>query len=107
MPTAEIFLYSGLVLLLTALPLWLLYRRQAGRKTPLRPMLTPWGEELDRDHPLPEYPRPQFKRDSYINLNGVWWYAFTETPDIPDEDPKWDNDNWLAKKQPTQKRLDI
>jgi hypothetical protein len=20
-----------------------------------------------------------------------------KTPDIPDEDPKWDNDNWLAK----------
>ena len=31
----------------------------------------------------------------------------SKTPDIPDEDPKWDNDNWLAKKQPTQKRLDI
>ena len=31
----------------------------------------------------------------------------SKTPDIPDEDPKWDNDNWLGKKQPTQKRLDI
>ena len=31
----------------------------------------------------------------------------SKTPDIPDEDPKWDNDNWLAKKQPTQKGLDI
>ena len=31
----------------------------------------------------------------------------SKTPDIPDEDPKWDNSNWLAKKQPEQKRLDI
>ena len=31
----------------------------------------------------------------------------SKTPDIPDEDPKWDNDNWLGKKQPVQKRLDI
>ncbi|MBQ2896341.1 MAG: glycoside hydrolase family 2 [Oscillospiraceae bacterium] len=48
-------------------------------------MLTRWGKALDREHPLPEYPRPQFRRDSYLNLNGVWWYAFTDTPDIPDE----------------------
>ena len=34
-------------------------------------MLTPWGEALDREHPLPEYPRPQLARNSYLNLNGV------------------------------------
>lgn len=27
---------------------------------------------------LPEYPRPQKKRDSYINLNGEWDYAFSK-----------------------------
>ena len=43
-------------------------------------LLTPWGEALDREHPLPEYPRPQLKRDSYVNLNGVWKCAFAETP---------------------------
>ena len=26
----------------------------------------------------------------------------SKTPDIPDEDPKWDNSNWLAKKLPVQ-----
>ena len=26
--------------------------------------------------PRPEYPRPQFVRDSWINLNGVWSYEF-------------------------------
>lgn len=74
-PTAEIFLFSALVLALIALPLWLLRRREGGRRAPLRPMFTPWGETLDRDHPLPEYPRPQLRRDSYLNLNGRWQYA--------------------------------
>ena len=31
----------------------------------------------------------------------------SKTPDLPDEDPNWDNSNWLAKKLPEQKRLDI
>lgn len=39
-------------------------------------MMTPWGDELDLDAPLPEYPRPQLRRDSYVNLNGRWEYAF-------------------------------
>ena len=42
-------------------------------------LYTPWGEALDRTHPLPEYPRPQMKRDSYVNLNGLWNYAITKT----------------------------
>jgi len=29
------------------------------------------------DIPLSEYPRPQFKRDSYFSLNGAWEYAIT------------------------------
>ena len=35
-------------------------------------LLTRWGRALDRDNPLPEYPRPQFRRESWRNLNGVW-----------------------------------
>ena len=38
--------------------------------------MTPWGDELNSDAPLPEYPRPQLRRDSYLNLNGRWEYAF-------------------------------
>ena len=26
--------------------------------------------------PRPEYPRPQFERESWINLNGTWSYEF-------------------------------
>ena len=38
-------------------------------------LLTPWGESLDKNNVLQEYPRPQFVRDSYLNLNGEWEYA--------------------------------
>lgn len=40
-------------------------------------MLTRWGETLDKNNVLSEYPRPQMRRDSFINLNGEWDYAFT------------------------------
>lgn len=49
----------------------------------LAPLLTPWGERLDPDHPLPEYPRPQLVRDSFLNLNGRWQYAFRATEAEP------------------------
>ena len=77
-PTPEIFLASALTLLLIAVPVLLLRRREPRRvlaRRTLRPLLTPWGERLDRDHPLPEYPRPQLRRDSFLNLNGRWQYA--------------------------------
>ena len=34
--------------------------------------------------PLSEYPRPQFKRDSYICLNGYWEYAIKKDDTIPE-----------------------
>ena len=33
---------------------------------------------IQSDIPLSEYPRPQFKRDSYFTLNGEWEYAITD-----------------------------
>ncbi|MBE6607830.1 MAG: glycoside hydrolase family 2 [Ruminococcaceae bacterium] len=35
------------------------------------------------DIPLPEYPRPQFVRNSYICLNGLWDYIITSENSIP------------------------
>ena len=52
-------------------------------------MLTKWGAALDREHPLPEYPRPQLRRDSFLNLNGVWDYAVTASGDEPEV---WDSE---------------
>ena len=58
-PTAEIFLFSALVLLLIFLPLrFLRRRRDGGRRAPLRPLMTPWGEKLDRDAPPRSTPAP-------------------------------------------------
>ena len=46
----------------------------------LNRLYTPWGESLDKDNVLKEYPRPQFQRNSYINLNGDWEYCI-----VPEE----------------------
>ena len=46
-------------------------------------ILTRWGRALDADNVLPEYPRPQLVRDSFINLNGRWNYAITDTAAAP------------------------
>lgn len=35
-------------------------------------LLTPYAKGFKKSAPLPEYPRPQFKRDSYFSLNGEW-----------------------------------
>ena len=48
-PTPDIFLFSGIVLLLIAVPLFVLHMRtKKTNPTPLRPLFTPWGEKLDR-----------------------------------------------------------
>ena len=38
-------------------------------------LITEWGERLDPNHVLEEYPRPQLMRDSWLSLNGFWDYA--------------------------------
>ncbi|GAB3574273.1 glycoside hydrolase family 2 [Leifsonia lichenia] len=42
-------------------------------------MRTPWADAIDEDAVLQEYPRPQLARDSYLNLNGRWEYAITDS----------------------------
>ena len=46
-------------------------------------LLTRWGRELDPVNVLPEYPRPQLVRDSYLNLNGTWEHAVTRADAPP------------------------
>ncbi len=46
----------------------------------LNRLYTVWGENLDSSKVLKEYPRPQFVRDSYINLNGYWDYCIVDKP---------------------------
>jgi len=46
------------------------------------PLTTRWGRELDPDHVLAEYPRPQLERPAWRNLNGLWEFA-----DSPADEP--------------------
>ena len=45
--------------------------------------LTKWGEALDNNIILQEYPRPQFVRNSYLNLNGEWLYSLNNNNENP------------------------
>ncbi len=53
------------------------------KKIPYNQLYTKWGEELDADHILEEYPRPQLKRDNYTILNGYWDYCITRKKEKP------------------------
>ncbi len=55
----------------------------------VRPLYTPWGETLDRECPLGDYPRPQLRRKSWKCLNGRWDYAIRNDGAFPD---KWDGE---------------
>lgn len=41
-------------------------------------LISRWGKEVDRCNPLPEYPRPNMVRDSYLSLNGEWDYCINQ-----------------------------
>lgn len=41
-----------------------------------------WGENSDKNAILQEYPRPQLRRDSYLNLNGEWDCAISKSKTI-------------------------
>ncbi|MDO5329972.1 MAG: glycoside hydrolase family 2 TIM barrel-domain containing protein [Bacillota bacterium] len=43
------------------------------------------GEKISQDDVLGEYPRPQFRRDSYLNLNGLWDFKVDLEDEAPDE----------------------
>lgn len=61
------------------------------KKATLDTLYTRWGSQIDRDNPLPEYPRPQLVRERWQNLNGVWRYAILdEAPGAPPT--RWDGD---------------
>ena len=46
-------------------------------------LTTPYVHTMDYRIPWNEYPRPHFKRESFINLNGKWDFEITESYDKP------------------------
>ena len=52
----------------------------------LHDLYTPQGETLTGT-PWQVYPRPQLKRESYVNLNGDWEFAVSQSPQLPEDYP--------------------
>ena len=48
----------------------------------LQELYTKQGENITKT-PWQEYPRPQLKRDSYVNLNGLWDFTVNTSFDFP------------------------
>lgn len=51
------------------------YAQEASWKMVEGKIASPWASEVDPSNPLPEYPRPQMVRASWLNLNGLWDFA--------------------------------
>jgi hypothetical protein len=57
----------------------------SGKRAPLP---TPWTAQVTPDNALPDYPRPQLARPSlthpqWLNLNGLWQYAASDSASTP------------------------
>ncbi len=74
-PTPVLFIVAAAIALLVLIPLFYITPRLDEKGSKSERLLTKWGENLDKNKPLQEYPRPQLARDSYLNLNGIWEYA--------------------------------
>lgn len=48
-------------------------------------MNTRWTDKVDKNMPLPEYPRPQLRREPWLNLNGQWDYAISTSEERPEQ----------------------
>ncbi len=66
---------------LAALVLSPLPARTAEWKAAKAPLMTRWAKDVKPEAPLPEYPRPQLRREKWLNLNGVWQFAFAKKDD--------------------------
>jgi hypothetical protein len=50
-------------------------RAEAGWQPQPAPLMTRWAADVSAELPHPEHPRPQLRRDAWLNLNGPWDYA--------------------------------
>jgi Glycosyl hydrolases family 2/Glycosyl hydrolases family 2, sugar binding domain/Glycosyl hydrolases family 2, TIM barrel domain len=47
------------------------------------PLVTRWAKDVKPDNALPEYPRPQMRREAWLNLNGLWQFAVAKENEEP------------------------
>lgn len=45
-----------------------------------------WKNQVDIKNPLPEYPRPNMARDSFLSLNGEWEYCINRQEEVTEYD---------------------
>lgn len=50
-----------------------------GWKPKTGPLMTRWATDVSPGKSWTEYPRPQMSRSNWVNLNGLWDYAVTDT----------------------------
>ncbi len=43
---------------------------------------TSWGEKVTPENVWQEYPRPQFERQNWLNLNGLWQYSVIKNTEV-------------------------
>jgi hypothetical protein len=68
---------------------WMISLVQAWELAPA-PLETRWTKEVSPANALPEYPRPQMARKSWVNLNGLWQYAIR--PAAEEKPVNWDGE---------------
>ena len=52
--------------------------RAQGWRPASAPLMTRWAKDVSPDKTRAEYPRPQFVRQDWKSLNGLWEFAFDD-----------------------------
>ena len=90
-PVESIYMWAAILVTGAFIPLFFaakLYHKRINNKV-LSPLMTVWGENLNKECPLNDYPRPQLQRKQWQCLNGIWKYAICDGKEKPDS---WDGD---------------
>lgn len=78
-PNSKIFLGAALITILIFLVFIILFKKLTKKTIQLK---SKYYDEATLN-PHQEYPRPNLKRDSYYNLNGLWDLTIATSPKIP------------------------
>ena len=80
LPNQNIFM-SFFIVLLLVIPFVIMVSKKI--KPTFESLTTPYEKDLDINAPWQDYPRPQLKRKSYLNLNGPWDFAYVKRGHCP------------------------